>query len=925
MRVFCTKECTNTPGGRTCGPCPDGYLGSGETQCAPASTCDTDNGGCDVHTDCSATASGAPVCGDCPAGYTGTGATGCVDEDGCALALAAGSGCYPGVACSDSPAPGSGYTCGGCPVGMLGDGATCYKNACFNANGGCDSRVQCTNAPAEPTGRTCGECPTGYTNVFQDGTRCVDPDGCATAGACFPGVACADVPAPGTGVDCGECPSGYTAAAAGMTPACEDVDECAVENGGCDAVTTCTNTAGGRACGECPEGFMGTGEAGCRRTQTCATDNGGCHTLTNCTDVWDGVECGDCPPGYEGSGYTTCEDIDGCAPSPCFPRVACTDVPAPDVGYTCAGCPEGYKGDGETCDMCTLGLVIQSSTVVEGKVRRAFQNQVIGSLTGLDDAACVPSSETTFQWAGSSSDGALLTLTDEQKLGLRLNFPKATLTTYLSYMVTLSASVTASPEVRAEDSVTFYVEPQALLALVTPSELETGEDSLVVLDAGASYDPDGEAGDMSYEWRCARADASGNCRDRDGALLPTTWTSAVLSLMLEGSPEGVVYIFSLEIHKAGRTASASAQVTMTSGPLPVPTITALPGKVNANQRVVLSSTVESDAPGTVTRAWSVTEEAGTAVLNLSASAATALTGVDLVVRADTLQVGGAYIFKLSVEDSWGPASSSLRVVVNRPPQPGSFTVTPAQGTVLNTTFQMLASDWVDEDNTPLWYQLSYVVTGGTSATQEMLNEYKPDPSTSSMLPEEGLEVAWREVQVFVSVRDALGAVASASAAVVVAPGAELSDTELTSFVDDNLAAGEVAAANGDADTSMLLADGLAAMLNTAANTSRARRRTLLKDAATAAPETELVAARSAQRESMMDLLSGGKASLVPTDSSLERLASSTQKVVATPEELAPALQVRLRGLALRRPLPLPPPEANNSGLEGCYSVLRCGL
>eukprot|EP00854_Cymbomonas_tetramitiformis_P001955 gene1955-2638_t len=411
----------------------------------------------------------------------------------------------------------------------------------------------------------------------------------------------------------------------------------------------------------------------------------------------------------------------------------------------------GAQGDGETCDMCTLGLVIQSSTVVEGKVRRAFQNQVIGSLTGLDDAACVPSSETTFH------------------------------------------------------------------------------------------------------------------------------------LMLEGSPEGVVYIFSLEIHKAGRTASASAQVTMTSGPLPVPTITALPGKVNANQRVVLSSTVESDAPGTVTRAWSVTEEAGTAVLNLSASAATALTGVDLVV-------GGAYIFKLSVEDSWGPASSSLRVVVNRPPQPGSFTVTPAQGTVLNTTFQMLASDWVDEDNTPLWYQLSYVVTGGTSATQEMLNEYKPDPSTSSMLPEEGLEVAWREVQVFVSVRDALGAVASASAAVVVAPGAELSDTELTSFVDDNLAAGEVAAANGDADTSMLLADGLAAMLNTAANTSRARRRTLLKDAATAAPETELVAARSAQRESMMDLLSGGKASLVPTDSSLERLASSTQKVVATPEELAPALQ-----------------------------------
>ncbi|MFP6655795.1 MAG: hypothetical protein VCB25_09210, partial [Myxococcota bacterium] len=39
--------------------------------------------------------------------------------------------------------------------------------------------------------------------------------------------------------------------------------ECDTDNGGCDLLTSCTNTPVGRDCGDCPAGFTGTGEEGC--------------------------------------------------------------------------------------------------------------------------------------------------------------------------------------------------------------------------------------------------------------------------------------------------------------------------------------------------------------------------------------------------------------------------------------------------------------------------------------------------------------------------------------------------------------------------------------------------------------------------------------------------------------------------------------
>lgn len=51
--------------------------------------------------------------------------------------------------------------------------------------------------------------------------------------------------------------------------------ECLSNNGGCDPVTTCTNTAGSRTCSNCPSpAYTGSSVGGCVAVNLCLTNNG---------------------------------------------------------------------------------------------------------------------------------------------------------------------------------------------------------------------------------------------------------------------------------------------------------------------------------------------------------------------------------------------------------------------------------------------------------------------------------------------------------------------------------------------------------------------------------------------------------------------------------------------------------------------------
>jgi len=58
----------------------------------------------------------------------------------------------------------------------------------------------------------------------------------------------------------------------GNTDSAADPIQCAVDNGGCDPATTCTEIDGGVACGDCPTAHVGDGVSGCEFDEDLVVD-----------------------------------------------------------------------------------------------------------------------------------------------------------------------------------------------------------------------------------------------------------------------------------------------------------------------------------------------------------------------------------------------------------------------------------------------------------------------------------------------------------------------------------------------------------------------------------------------------------------------------------------------------------------------------
>ncbi|MFT3771770.1 MAG: DNRLRE domain-containing protein [Minicystis sp.] len=179
---------------------------------------------------CETNLSSPSSCGACGAVCAAANGTAACVHGACAVGA-----CDPGFAdCDGNAANGcetdldSVQSCGAC-------GAVCASGVCVNGtchaptcndgvHNGAETSLDCG-------GPSCPACALGQT--------CQAASDC-TSGVCTSGV-------------CG-CNAGY--ASNGTT--CVDINECQVNNGGCSANATCTNTPGGRTC-TCKAGFSGNG------------------------------------------------------------------------------------------------------------------------------------------------------------------------------------------------------------------------------------------------------------------------------------------------------------------------------------------------------------------------------------------------------------------------------------------------------------------------------------------------------------------------------------------------------------------------------------------------------------------------------------------------------------------------------------------
>src|SRR5690606_6740762 len=103
--------------------------------------------------------------------------------------------------------------------------------------------------------------------------------------------------------------------------------------------TQCSNTAGGRTCSDCPDGYEGTGEEGCELIDPCQDVTCGQNAM--CL-----LGMCQCLPGYFGDPQSYCEPpppTDPCDYLTCDENASC-------IPYVGCECDPGYSGDGDSCE-----------------------------------------------------------------------------------------------------------------------------------------------------------------------------------------------------------------------------------------------------------------------------------------------------------------------------------------------------------------------------------------------------------------------------------------------------------------------------------------------------------------------------------------------------------------------------------------------
>jgi len=145
------------------------------------------------------------------------------------------------------------------------------------------------------------------------------------------------------GSECACRNAGYLLADDGVS--CNDVDECADNNGGCQV--GCVNLEGSYEC-TCNDDQMLTADGFTCITNPCFPENGGCDQLCNAAQDGLSFTCG-CLTGYIMTVDGMCVDVDECAQNDGLCSHGCENT---EGGYTCT-CPAGLAlhQDGRTCGL----------------------------------------------------------------------------------------------------------------------------------------------------------------------------------------------------------------------------------------------------------------------------------------------------------------------------------------------------------------------------------------------------------------------------------------------------------------------------------------------------------------------------------------------------------------------------------------------
>lgn len=296
-------------------------------------------------------------------------------------------------------------------------------------------------------------------------------------------------------------------------------------------------------------------------------------------------------------------------------------------------------------------------------------------------------------------------------------FPAQFFEAGVEYAFSVSAATTVAA---STDQVSFFVIPTDLVAVITGGDRSVPASQSVTLDASGTFDPDSSAAPFFFTWSCAPAP----CFDDTAGLL----SQDTPILIIPGGTFGVgsTKTFTVVVTKdpGPRSSTASVIITFVADGTSLVSLTMIgepTPKVNPDERLVLEGIVESSASSVMTATstcspqylWSMVS--GDVNLGDLSTRSTSLRSPFLVLKSNALTPGQEYVLQLS--GSCLPEAQStarIKLVVNRPPLGGSFSITPRRGFALQTSYKLRASKWVDDpSDLPLMYRFSEQ-TGSTT-------------------------------------------------------------------------------------------------------------------------------------------------------------------------------------------------------------------
>jgi len=305
----------------------------------------------------------------------------------------------------------------------------------------------------------------------------------------------------------------------------------------------------------------------------------------------------------------------------------------------------------------------------------------------------------------------------------------------------LTASMASDPTASSVLDVTLVVATEALQLVLNNGDRVHTVSNQLVIDAGASLDPNVGPGSDGLSLALALSPALVN--STGGAMDPSIFVSGLRVVMPPGalpvetdvsSGEAIPYTFTLTLSKEGR-ASVSTDVVITPTTTGVPEVVITrPGnfKINPNQPLVLRGRA-TWPDGTRSRfdyEWSSAD-----FDDVHAIATTASTSRNLKIPGRVIDPvlipGASYTFTLTAtaRSNGAQATASTTVVMNRAPFGGTISVTPAAGVARTTVFTLDALGWTDED-LPLTYSYTRDLAALTaSRTVARTQTVLPAPTT----------------------------------------------------------------------------------------------------------------------------------------------------------------------------------------------------